>query len=119
MNERDKVIDDAVHRFESCSICLGYCHDSARSEVAQTFEPDLEAIFHLCGEGDRKRAEKLIRLLQSEHEWVRYYAAITLAQHDALEPALAALRGLLRTKTGLPGLFAGAALSHLTNQHNG
>jgi hypothetical protein len=113
------MTSNAIHRFESCSICLGYCHDSARVEVAETFEPDLEAIFHLCGESDPERAEKLGDLLRSEHEWVRYYAAITLARHDAFDPAVAALQGLRAGKDGLPGLFAAAALSHLAKEQAG
>jgi hypothetical protein len=82
MNEADRVIDDAVDRFESCSICLGYCHDSARAAVAEVFEPDLEAIFHLCGEGDPERAEKLKGLLQSEHEWVRLIWSPKNGRHE-------------------------------------
>jgi hypothetical protein len=105
--------ENFVDRFVSCSICLGYCHDSARVETAELFERDLEAIYQMCGANDAERLANLHPLLESANQWVKYYAALTLARHDAIVPAVEVLQSLQNTKQGLPGLFAAAALAHL------
>lgn len=41
-------MEEAVERFIAAAVCLGYCHDSGRSDLADRIQDDLWKHYHAC-----------------------------------------------------------------------
>jgi hypothetical protein len=92
---------EAMARFTACSICIGYCHDSGRSQIADEIQKDLEALVLLMGEDRVLRLNRLWELLRAASSpWVKFHAAVFLYKNGSKE-ALAVLEEIAREGGGL------------------
>ena len=114
MKPKDPVLtpEEAISRFSACAICSGYCSDSGRQELAETFERELTAFVYLMAADELGRMERLCQLMAATaNPWVRYYAAAFAYLDYGRPDARKVLEELVNTPGGLFNCLAQVALA--------
>ena len=93
--------EEAIERFTSCAVCCGYCFNSGRIELAETFEQDLEQLFGLMGADQNESVQRLLRVMdQAADLWIEYYAAVILFKYGRQQDAARILERIVLEDRG-------------------
>lgn len=103
-------MEEAVERFIAAAVCVGYCHDSGRSDLADRIQDDLWKHFHDMGMDEKERLDQLLELVRAcSTPWAKYCAACILARSDT-SVAQSILLPLLQVPHGVVSVLAQQAL---------
>ena len=101
--ERSDIAAEAVRRFAACAISIGYCIDTQKTEMADTFGRELRPLVLLMADDELGRMNQLCTLMNTvDDPWVKYHAASFLYFDYGREDARRVLGELAKG----PGLVA-------------
>ncbi len=101
--ERSEICNEAARRFAACAVCIGYCIDTLKPELAEMFGRDLRPLVLLMADDEIGKMDQLCTLMNTvDDPWVKYHAASFAYFDYGREDARRVLEGL----TSQHGLFA-------------